>query len=102
MSEWEFIELGPTPCEEECEQLGPNFNRTKAKKECAVWKDQLQRTFPEATLGVKWFPHDFGNYPEVVVYYRSDKHETVDVAFNVEENCPMVWDEISRRSLEDA
>ncbi len=99
---WEFIELGPAPCEEPCEQLGPNFNRERAKREATVWKDQLQRTFPKAKLGVRWFQHDFGTYPEVVVHYRSDDEEAVNVAFDVEENLPSEWDNISLSALEDA
>ncbi len=93
----DYITLGQTPCEEPCAQVGKPEYRKKALKECAQFIQLLRQTFgpePEgACLSVKWFPHDFGDYCEVVCYYNTDIPASVDYAFRCESEAPATWEE---------
>lgn len=96
----DYLTLGPTPACEECEQVGPNFNASVARKEMRAYINQLKRQFGEDTqFGIKSFPHDFGSYSEVVVYYNPDNEKEMEAAFNVESNLPENWDNEARREL---
>jgi len=95
----DYIALGPTPCGESCEQLGANYDPTKAAIECSVFINQLDRVFPGNEFGVKRFHHDFGTYMEVVVYYDDSNESEIDSAFNVEGNTPEYWDDIAKDQL---
>lgn len=93
----DYLTLGPTPCGEECQQIGENFDPIKAKKEMAVYIAQLQRQFPtwEADgiyFRTKSFPHDFGSYSEVVVWFDDNDEKSCQAAYNVEANLPEYWD----------
>jgi len=94
------MELGPTPAGESCEQLGLNYNHGNAMKELRAYRNQLQRMFPTAQLGIKSFPHDFGTYHEVVVYFDDCDGESVTVAYDVEANLPESWDNEAMAELE--
>ena len=50
----------------------------------------LQERWPDAHFAVKSFPHDFGTYREVLVYY--DTEENDPIAHEVEANLPKTWD----------
>lgn len=99
----EYIELGPVPADEECEQLGPNYDYRKARRETRVYIRQLERMFKDpfkaSPFGIKSFPHDFGCYSEAVVYYRPDDEESADFAFAVESNLPANWDWRAKEEL---
>jgi hypothetical protein len=97
------IGIGPTPSEETCEQLGPNYNSSKALKECRVFVEQLRRVFgPEpvgARLTIKSSPHDFGTYLEVECMYDDTNEEAMAYAFRCEANTPELWDAEARAAL---
>lgn len=67
----------------------------RATDECSRFIDLIRKTVgPEpdgARLKIKWFNHDLGSYPEVVVYFNTDKQEAVDYAFKCESEAPMNW-----------
>lgn len=93
----EYLELSCVPADEECQQVGtPNYDSSRAYKECQAFHAQLLRQFgPEpfgAHLGIKSFPHDFGSYYEVVCYYDDRHEESIEYAFNIENNLPTEWD----------
>ncbi|GAF94626.1 unnamed protein product, partial [marine sediment metagenome] len=50
-------------------------------------------------IGIKSFPHDFGTYSEVVVYFDDEIEGSQDVALEVEGNTPEAWDKQSRTEL---
>lgn len=84
--------------EEDCVQVSktqPYINEMML--ECHKYKEQLQHAFPnmpdECRFAVKPFPHDFGTYYEVVVYYEPNDEKSVEYAFNVEANLPAKWEE---------
>lgn len=92
----EILEIGATPYEEDCYQVGCDNYAEKARIQCVAFKAQLIRQFGEppegARLYVKSNPHDFGNYYEVAVKFDSMDETAVDWAFKVEGNLPAKWD----------
>lgn len=94
--------IGPTPYDEDCEQVGPNTNYVKMRHECRVFIGQLRRIHgpePEGCrLFIKGEAHDFGTYYEVVCYYDSDDSRCVDYALKCE-HTPAHWDDIAREEL---
>lgn len=92
----EYIEIGPSPAEESCAQVGEDGYIVNALSECRRFIDLIRRKLgpePEgASLEVKKFPHDFGYYVEVVCYFDESKPASVDYAFRVEANAPAKWE----------
>ena len=95
----DYLTLGPTPCDEPCEQIGVNYDHAKATREHKAYIAQLRRMFPipESLAGlvsftVKRFPHDFGTYSEVCVVWETSSDEATEFALNVEGNIPEKWD----------
>jgi len=91
----DYIELGTTPCEEDCAQVGSDNYTARAREEASRYIELLRKTFgPEpdgAELRVKSFPHDFGSYLEVVCYFDDNYPESVDYAFKCEGDAPAHW-----------
>ena len=90
-----YIQLGPVPAEEECMQVG-DVGLPDLIREVRIFKDQLCRMFPGHQFGVKTFPHDFGTYVEVVVYYDEMNFVSEERALEVDENLPSRWDDEAR------
>jgi len=100
----DFITLGPTPMEENCQQIGPpTFDGSKESKELIAYKHQLMRMFKDIPSNCKFiirsFPHDFGRYREVCITYYINVPESEDFAFEVESNLPLNWDEEALKEL---
>lgn len=95
----EYLELGPVPCEEECAQVGTDNYHEKARKECAAYKNQLNRLFPDGNFTIKPFFHEFGSYFEVCIFYDDNDETSLDYAYNVESNIPSNWDEEAKKEL---
>jgi hypothetical protein len=97
------LEIGPTPAEEPCEQLGPDYSPTYAIKECQAFVRLIRRSLgpePEgAELRITHNPHDFGTYHSVAVRYEEGNDAAIEYAFNVEANAPIKWDLIARMEL---
>ena len=91
------IEVGQAPCEEECAQVGTPGYRDQAIAECKAYIEAIRNCVgrePEgARLAYKGFPHDYGTYYEVVVYYDTDVPEARDYAYMVESQAPTTWEE---------
>ncbi len=98
-----YMALGPTPCMEDCVQIGTPDYHEKATKECQAFRNQLVRVFGEppgaARFVIKSFPHDFGNYLEVCVVYNPDDDKESKFAYKVEGESPKNWDEEARKEL---
>lgn len=100
----EYMEIGPTPCEEDCAQVGENDFRQRASKEMDAYINLLYRKFPQAedkgiTFKKKWFQHDFGTYGEVCIYWNTDDSEADEFAYEIERNLPDVWDREAMQEL---
>jgi hypothetical protein len=98
----DYIEIGPSPADEDCEQVGPNCDYGRMKKECRALINQLRRMHgdePEgASLRVKGNPHDFGTYYEVACYFDSELPQSVEYALKCED-LPETWDDEARKEL---
>ena len=96
----DHLTLGPTPCGEDCAQVGSDNYFERAKFECVVYREQLIRKFgnppADARFIVKGFPHDFGTYYEVCILFNDDNQAEVDFAYNVESNLPENWDDAAK------
>lgn len=64
----DYIEIGCTPTEEDCFPVGHPL----AKKECYIYKAQLERAYPGVEFQVRANRHDFGTYHEVAAYYSTE------------------------------
>ncbi len=100
----EYLNLGPTPSGEDCQQLGPSFDNRKSIVEMNAFIEQLKRTFPNwqesgIVFGKKSFPHDFGSYSEVCVFFDDGDEVAANAAYDVESNTPEYWDEPAKQYL---
>jgi hypothetical protein len=97
------LHLGPTPAEEACEQVGPNYDPARARKECREFINQIRRQLGEepegAQLKITLNTHDFGTYRDVVVRYDVNDQKAREYAWRCENETPMEWDEVARRAL---
>jgi hypothetical protein len=91
----EVLYLCPTPTEEECAQLGAPGYAERAKNEIAAFIDQIERTFKTDKVRLKMVreKHDFGMYYDLVVRYNDSDPESIEQAFEIENNLPEKWDE---------
>ncbi len=101
MREW--IDIGSSPPEEDCAQLGRDDYYPRARRECRAYIALLRRTLgeepPGASLAIKSNEHDFGTYLSVVVYYEPGNDAALDYAFKCESEGPLTWDEQAREEL---
>jgi hypothetical protein len=102
----DYVDIGPVPAGEECEQLGPNYDSKKARRECQAFIRQIIRQIglqpTGARLAIKANQHDYGTYHEVVCYYHEDYPDSVDYAFRCESEMPEHWDDIAKQELSTA
>jgi hypothetical protein len=93
----DYFSLGQTPSAEDCAQVGQPDYRRKALAECQRFIDLIRETLgPEpkgAELAIKSFPHDFGTYYEVVIWFERDDAEAIAYAVRCEDDAPRTWDE---------
>lgn len=100
----DYLNIGPTPCGEDCAQLGQDNFEKQASIEMNAFVNQLYRQFPEAeskgvTFAKKWFNHDFGRYGEVVAIYDDSDEDALNYAIMVENDTPEFWDNEARKEL---
>lgn len=93
----DFLELGTTPYGEDCAQVGSDNYRENARKEANRYIAMLEKRFPfkpeKCQYGIKWNPHDFGSYAEVVIHFDDQDEMSQAYAFHVENNLPETWDD---------
>lgn len=88
----DLIYIGPTPAEEACEQVGPNFDSIRARIQCETYIGQLRRMFGEEPDGARLaIKNESG--PEVVCYFDGEKPASIDYAFKCEGESPANWDD---------
>lgn len=102
----EKLEIGSSPTEENCAQVGDVDYSTKALIECQEYKNQLKRHYftqnkrdlPEGCrLSIRGNNHDFGEYYEVVARFDILDEEAAEAAFWLEANAPEHWDDEAKR-----
>jgi hypothetical protein len=101
----DYLNLGSTPSDEDCAQVGSPDYQNRANKELDAYKAQLERMFPgwETHKNLKfkkmWFPHDFGSYGEIVITFDPDNELEAATAIEIEWNTPTNWDEEAIKEL---
>lgn len=92
----DYLEIGSSPYEEDCAQVGSENYRARALLEYRAYISQLRREFgPEpagARLRIKANAHDFGTYHEVVCDFDDTLAGSVDYAYRLESDGPARWD----------
>ncbi len=92
----DHIDLGSTPCNEQCAQIGQEGYDIIGRAECKRFIDLIRKTLgnePDgAKLAVKCNSHDFGTYYEVVCYFDTDNEASTKYAYDCEANCPTSWE----------
>lgn len=101
---YDYIDLGPVPCEEAAASVGSPDYQERSRRECLVFKRLIERLTPvpadaDAKLVVKSYPHDFGSYREVVVKFNPEDAAACDYAYALESATPPNWDDIARYEL---
>ena len=95
----DYLNLGSTPSDEDCAQVGSPDYQNRANKELDAYKAQLERMFPGLETHKRmefkkmWFPHDFGSYGEIVITYDDDNELEAATAIEIEWNTPTNWDQ---------
>lgn len=105
----DYLTIGCVPFDEPCAQVGKPHYSTVARRECNAYREALIAHYgppPEdVVLAIKGFPHDFGTYHEVVVYYNPNDSKQCDYAFKIESGLdswpPGVLDKIKSSLLAD-
>jgi ArsR family metal-binding transcriptional regulator len=100
----EYMEIGSTPYDETCAQVGTDNYKEIAEMEIAAYINLLERMFPEASsrninFKKKWFQHDFGSYAEVCMYWNTDDEEADSYVYEIERNLPACWDRMAKQEL---
>lgn len=95
MKNFDYLEFGSAPVEEECAQVGQSDYREKVFDECNRFILLLREIFgdePEGSrLMIKRNEHDFGLYYEVACKFDITKTDAVDYAYAIEGNMPKRW-----------
>lgn len=90
-----YLTLGPCPAEERCAQVGEDDYEIRAFEECKRYRDLIRKVLgnePQgAQLAIKSFPHDFGRYVELVVYFEDTDQKAVEYAYLCESKAPTIW-----------
>lgn len=98
----DYFEIGCTPYDEPCAQVGADNYPEMSKIECRAYLNQIRRVVgpePEGCyLTIKSFPHDFGSYREVCVVYDDDEESHNDYVLKCE-SCCSTWDDEARAEL---
>ena len=100
-----YLNIGSTPYDEPCAPVGSDNYHKLSIIECRVFLGQckrvLEQKFPSYTvnLAVKSFPHDFGTYKEVVVYYDDDNPQESEQAWFLDSADLATWDEEALKEL---
>ena len=100
-------EIGSSPNEEECAQVGsPDFVE-RAENELDKYREMLEKRFPQAKeyrckFVIEWYPHDFGSYGEVCISYNPEDNASNEFMLFVEGNLPAKWvdSEIMKTEIE--
>jgi len=100
-----YLVLGSTPCNEDCAQVGNDNYYDQSQIELHVYGKYIHRIFPQILasktlyLKIKSFPHDFGTYRELVLYYDDSNEEELSLAYSIDEFLPRNWDEEALKEL---
>lgn len=97
ISSTEYLNIGCSPVDEKCVQVGEENYIARSLIECNLFMKAIRNKCgiePRgARLVVKKFTHDFGPYHKVCVLYDEMSEEAVEYAIKVERDAPTTWEE---------
>jgi hypothetical protein len=90
------LDIGCSPYEEDCVQVGTENYLERAKEECTRYISLLRELFGDekehnCSYKITHNPHDFGTYLDVAIRYDENDEESIAFAFFIEENSPARW-----------
>lgn len=92
----DYLSLETTPIEEDCVQVNRDGDYLPAmRKEAERYAEMLRNRFPQVShlFKIKRFSHDFGDYLDVCILFDDNNPEQSDLAYWVESNLPLRWDD---------
>ena len=94
----DYVNIGPTPCDEDCVSLTSNGGyhqamRAECERYIAAIRMKLGPEPRNARLAVKRFDHDFGDYLEVVCWYEDTNPAARNYASRCETDAPRTWND---------
>jgi hypothetical protein len=96
----DYVEIGSSPCEETCVQVGAYNYAERSRAECKRFIDAIRLTLGDevgtARLYVKSNPHDFGTYHEVACSYDDTDEIGAEYAYRCESDAPSKWPKATR------
>ena len=96
----DYIDIGPTPCEESAAQVGDPDYSTKAYKECGPFVGSRPQTkCVSIDVVIRSHRYDFGTYNEAAVRYDDTNLQATDYAYMVENQTPAHWDAQAEEDL---
>ena len=107
----DYIEIGSSPPDEACAQVGSEDYYERAQRECKAYINQLWRHLKSQKdisrdnapasfrLAIKSNSHDFGTYYEVVAKFDDKNEDAMNLAFFLEGNSPANWDDEAKKEL---
>ena len=98
----DYIVIGECPYDEDSLQVGRDSS-IELKKQAQRFADGIKRyyskkisVFPlnDFAVSIKRNEHDFGTYYDAIVQFNPDNEEAVNLAYEIESQCPVTWDEL--------
>jgi hypothetical protein len=95
----DYIEIGSSPCDEECVQVSKTEDylpamRAERRRFLEAIRAKLGPEPPGARLAIKSNPHDLGQFLSVVCHYDDSDEEAQAYAFRCESNAPRTWSDV--------
>jgi hypothetical protein len=89
---YDFLYLGPNPCEEPCADMEDYAEMSKeVRRYVQLLKDCFVNAPDSCYFGIVSERHEFGTYKEAVIYFEHKNKEAMDFALFVESNSPKTW-----------
>lgn len=96
----ENLDVGPTPSDEDCAQIGDSDYYDVAKSECRRYMTGLTLLFPppiDAYFKIQGNPHDYGVYFSVAGRFNPENNDHLNWCRNLERDLPKTWAEMDLR-----
>ena len=91
----DYMEIGSSPCDEPCAQVGEENYMERSREECKRFIELIRKKLgeepPGAHLAVKSNPHDFGSYLDVVCHFEDSDEDATNYALLCESEAPRTW-----------
>jgi hypothetical protein len=94
----DYLEIGSSPRDEDCVQVGDGDYILPMKNECRRFKELLEKLMPipkecNCRYYVKSNPHDFGTYYEVAIQFDEEDAKSSAFAYYVDSYYPQKWND---------